>query len=261
MGFLFALPRPTWLIYRMHLGTILGSRRTLTGIALVAIPPLLAFLAAQLAPDRRTGEEIFAALSAFLLIQFIVPMLGVTLGVGVIADEAEQRTITYPFTRPIPRAALFLGRWLATLTSVLILVGASGLGLAVCASMREGAADPEVVTTVLGTALLGAGIYSLGAAVIGSVAKRGLVIALGYAFAIEILMANIPGSSQKLTVQYHLRSIFVDPELRLWQRLDMTELTTFLEPSEALSKLLFIAAGLVVFGCWNVTRKQFVLSA
>ncbi|MEM9801101.1 MAG: ABC transporter permease subunit [Planctomycetota bacterium] len=261
MGYVTESVRATWLVFRMHLATIAGSRRTLAGIVLAAIPPLLATLAARFAPSDATGGEIFAALGVLLLVQFVVPMLGVSLGVGAIADEAESRTITYPFTRPIPRASFFLGRWFATLVNVLGLIAASGIGLAIASSMRASPPDSEMVRSVLGAALLGGTIYSLGAAVIGILARRGLIIALGYAFAIEGLLANVPGSTQKMTVQYHLRSIFVEKDVDPWQSMDIFELSSFLPPTEALVRMAVVGALLLAFGTWAVTRKQFVLAS
>ena len=58
-----------------------------------------------------------------LYIRFIVPVLGVFYGTALIADEVEDKTITYLFTRPIPRGAVLLGKYLAYLvcTSLVVL--------------------------------------------------------------------------------------------------------------------------------------------
>ena len=38
----------------------------------------------------------------FLFLRFIVPVLGIFYGTALMADEVEDKTITYLFTRPIP---------------------------------------------------------------------------------------------------------------------------------------------------------------
>ena len=91
--------------------------------------------------------------------------------------------------------------------------------------------------------------------------KRGLVIALGYVFAVEVLLSLVPGSSQKLTVQYHLRSMFIDRDEPIWMVVEEMRLAEFLDPVEAMTKMLIVSGVLVVVGCLAVTRKQFVLSA
>jgi ABC-type transport system involved in multi-copper enzyme maturation permease subunit len=257
----FALVRATWLLFRMHLGTIFGSRRTLAGIALALIPPVLGLLAANLAPLSVSSSEIFSRLGFVLLLSFVVPMLGVSLGVGVVADEAEGRTITYPFTRPIPRPALFLGRWLATLVCVLGLVAGSTLLLAVGASFREAIPPTDIIGQLMVAALVGVAVYSLGAAVIGVLFKRGLIVALGYAFAIEVLLASLPGSSQKMTLQYYLRSIFLDGGIEGFDPGGFLDPETMADPRSSLIRIAVVAAFLLVLGVWSITRKQFVLSS
>lgn len=261
MDYPFALVRATWLLFRMHLGTIFGSRRTLGGIALALIPPVLGILAATLAPEKVPGREIFGSLGYHLLLSFVVPMLGVSMGVGVVADEAEGRTITYPFTRPIPRPALFLGRWLATLVCVLGLIAGSVLLLAAAAATRDGFPPTEVVLRVLKASLLGGAIYSLGAGVVGILFKRGLIVALGYSFAVELLLANLPGSSQKVTLQYYLRSIVLEGGLDDFNPGPFTTLENMAQPADALMRLCVTGAIMLAIGVWAIRRKQFVLSS
>ena len=57
-----------------------------------------------------------------LFLRFIVPVLGVFYGTSLIADEVEDKTITYLFTRPISRGAVVLGKYLAYLVCVTAVV-------------------------------------------------------------------------------------------------------------------------------------------
>src|SRR5438046_10234760 len=58
----------------------------------------------------------------FLYIRFIVPVLGVFYGTSLIADEVDDKTITYLFTRPIPRSAVLFGKYLAYLACTVLLI-------------------------------------------------------------------------------------------------------------------------------------------
>jgi len=261
MSLITELPRATWLIFRMHLATTAGSRRALAGILFGAIPPLFAFLATRLGATGESGETIFMYLGVLLLLQVVAPALGVFLGIGAIADETEARTITYPFTRPIPRAAVFLGRWLASLVVLSTLLLGSGLAMAAATSGAAEPPAPDTVRDLLSTTLVAGLLYSLGAAVIGVLFKRGQVIALGYAFAFEVLLANVPGSAQKLSLQFYLRSLFVDAEGAAWRSLELFERGEFLTPDAAALRIAITGAVLVLVGCFAVTRKQFVLSS
>ena len=68
------------------------------------------------------GAAIFGMMIWLLYIRFIVPVLGVFYGTALIADEVEDKTITYLFTRPIPRSAVLLGKYLAYLACTVLLV-------------------------------------------------------------------------------------------------------------------------------------------
>ena len=254
------LLRGAWLIFRMHLGTVVGSRRTLAALVLAAAPVVITALASNFGPDDISGETFFVNIGLILALGFSVPLLSVSLGVGVVASEAEGRTITYPFTRPIPRASLFLGRWLASLTLLAFLVGGCVLGMAMAANLRSPVPERDV-SQFLVACLSGVTVYSLGSAVIGTLFKRGLVIALGYAFAVEVLLSIVPGSGRKLTLQHYLRSIFLEGRDGFFG-IDENIATRYLIPADdAMFRLQVTAGVLLVLGAVTVTRKQFVLSS
>ena len=53
---------------------------------------------------RMTGPAIFGLMIWVFYLRFTVPVLGVFYGTSLMADEVEDKTITYLFTRPIRRA-------------------------------------------------------------------------------------------------------------------------------------------------------------
>ncbi|MDG1051714.1 MAG: ABC transporter permease subunit [Planctomycetota bacterium] len=261
MSLITELPRATWLIFRMHLAATAASRRALSGLLFAAVPPLLAFLALTASGSGDSGVNVFMYLGVLVLLQVVAPALGVFLGIGAIADETEARTVTYPFTRPIPRASVFLGRWLASLLVLTTLLLASGAGMAAITLRASDPPSMDAVRGLLSATLIAGVLYSLGAAVIGVIFKRGQVIALGYAFAFEVMLANIPGSAQKLSLQYYLRSLFVGSENADWRSLAVFQKSEFLTTADSAERLLATTVILLVIGCVTVTRKQFVLSS
>ena len=57
-----------------------------------------------------------------IYVRFLVPVLGVFYGTSLIADEIEDKTLTYLFTRPIQRAAVIIGKYLAYLVCTVLLL-------------------------------------------------------------------------------------------------------------------------------------------
>src|SRR5262245_39816913 len=140
-------------IFDLSLGQMLWSRRSVF-LAIMVIGPIvlatmLHFIIAIQANNtpringaRIGGATIFGFMIWWLYIYVIVPVLGVFYGTSLIADEVDDKTITYLFVRPIPRAAVLIGKYLAYLvcTTLLILpsvvivyflivpIGAGGIG-------------------------------------------------------------------------------------------------------------------------------------
>src|SRR5436309_15484376 len=107
-------------IFDLSLGEMLWSRRSVFLGILLGGPVLLAALIAVLTRTSLGafringaavgGASIFGMIIWLLYIRFILPILGVFYGTSLIADEVDDKTITYLFTRPIPRSAVLLGK-------------------------------------------------------------------------------------------------------------------------------------------------------
>ena len=82
------------------------------------------------------------------------------------------------------------------------------------------------------------------------------MIALGYAFAIEVLLSIVPGSGRKLTLQHYLRSIFLEGRDGFFG-IDENIATRFLMPADdAMFRLCLIAGVLVVIGTVTVSGNS-----
>src|SRR5689334_9211804 len=71
---------------------------------------------------RMGGPALFGLMVWGLYLRFVVPVLGVFYGTALIADEIDDKTITYLFTRPIPRSSILFGKYLAFLVCTVLLV-------------------------------------------------------------------------------------------------------------------------------------------
>ena len=120
-------------IFDLSLGQMLWSRRSIFLALVVGGPVLLAVVVRVLAavvPNSSLringalvgGPSIFGMMIWLLYVRFIVPVLGVFYGTALIADEVDDKTITYLFTRPIPRGAVLIGKYLAYLACTVLLI-------------------------------------------------------------------------------------------------------------------------------------------
>src|SRR5207248_8298330 len=119
-------------VFDLSLGQMLWSRRSVFLALLLGGPVFLAIALRVVDMLHRSGFQvngaqiggsaIFGMMIWLLFIRFIVPVLGVFYGTSLIADEVDDKTITYLFTRPIPRSAVLLGKYFAYLTCTILLV-------------------------------------------------------------------------------------------------------------------------------------------
>lgn len=257
--------RATWILFLAHLRRTALSRRALLCLALVLIPVGVAFLISRVAPED--AEVPAAAIGYLLVVQTIVPIIGIILGAAVVSEEIEDRTISYLLARPIPRPAILLGRWLATVLVIGVLLAASSwVVVTLLASVTAG--DPEHAvpagfrTRLVLVVIAGGYAYSAVSAALGAWLKRPVLIGLGYTFAVEGFFANLPGSNQSLTIQYYLKSFLMADEPALIERysgwLVRTELAA---PFEAARTLLVVGVVALALGSWILSRRQFVLPA
>ena len=209
-------------IFELSLGQMLWSRRSVFLGLLLGFPVLLAFalrtidamyragLWRQINGVRVGGAAIFGLMIWLLYIRFIVPVLGVFYGTSLIADEVDDKTITYLFTRPIPRSAVLLGKYLAYLvcTTLLVLpsvmlvfflivpIGGGSIGAAFPALLRD-----------FGMLAIGLAAYGALFAYVGARVKRPLVTGLVFAFGWEPAVMLFPGYLKRLTIAYYLQAL------------------------------------------------------
>src|ERR687895_2623650 len=119
-------------VFELSLGEMLWSKRTIFMALVVGGPVVLAIVARLLQESgvpalrvngvRVGGAGIFGMMIWVLFVRFIVPVLGVFYGTALVADEVEDKTITYLFTRPIQRGAVLVGKYLAYLVCTTLVV-------------------------------------------------------------------------------------------------------------------------------------------
>jgi ABC-2 type transport system permease protein len=206
-------------IFDLSLGQMLWSRRAVFLAILVGGPVVLSLAirvisTLNLGPPRQgmrlSGEALFGLMIWLLYIRFIVPVLGVFYGTSLIADEIDDKTITYLFTRPIPRAAVLFGKYLAYLVcTTLIVLPSVVLVYFLIVPIRGGSIGGSFPSLAADLGMLAVGLASYGAlfGLVGARLKRPLVIGLVFAFGWEPAVLLFPGYLKRLTVAYYLQSL------------------------------------------------------
>lgn len=268
-------------VFDLSVSEMLWSRRTIFMALIVGAPVLISLvlrllvgLGAPLLDNqdvsregvrttlRMTGPGIFGLMIWIFYLRFTVPVLGVFYGTSLIADEVEDKTITYLFTRPIPKGAVLVGKYLAYLACTFFVVLPSVvLVYLLIVPMRGtlGGSFPDLIKDLMLLAI-GLAVYGAVFAFIGARFKRPLLVGLIFIFGWEQMALAFPGYLKKFTVAYYLQGMVPhampnDNVLSLIQGI-------FRESPGLVESLIWLAVILAVF-LWgaavSVERKEYVL--
>jgi ABC-type transport system involved in multi-copper enzyme maturation permease subunit len=207
-------------IFDLSLGQMLWSRRSVFLAVLLGGPVLLAAILRIVDTLHASGfrvngaavggSTIFGMMIWLLFIRFIVPVLGVFYGTALIADEVEDKTITYLFTRPIPRGAVLAGKYLAYLACTVLLILPSVVIVFFLMVPMGGSGVASAFPSLLADlGMLAAGLAAYGAvfAWVGARVRRPLVAGLVFVLGWEPGVLLFPGYLKRLTVAYYLQAL------------------------------------------------------
>lgn len=203
-------------IFDLSVGEMLWSRRTIFMGLVVGAPVVIALivrflfeLGAFRVNATMNGPAFFGAVIWVLYLRVIVPVLGVFYGTSLIADEVEDKTITYLFTRPIPRGAVLVGKYIAYLVCTVFVVLPSVVVVYLAVVPMGGRLGSSFIDLVKDLVLLALGLCVYGAvfAFVGARFKRPLLAGLIFAFGWEQAALAIPGYLKKWTVAYYLQAL------------------------------------------------------
>ena len=267
-------------IYNLSLGQMLWSRRTVFMAFIVGGPVAVALiLRALVAMDLMTargviegrpvtvdGPVIFGLMIWGFYLRLAVPLLGMFYGTALIADEVEDKTITYLFTRPVSRGAVLVGKYLAYLgcTGLVVLPSVMLVFFLVVPLLGGsiGAGFPSLLKD-LGLLAVGLAVYGAVFALVGAWFKRPLLTGLVFIFLWEPIVVVVPGYMKRFTVSYYLQGLVphampqdgvVTSILAILQAFDVM-------PSAAASLmgLVVILLGGLSLAIWLVERREYVL--
>jgi ABC-2 type transport system permease protein len=257
-------------IFDLSLSEMLWSRRTIFMMLVVGAPVVIALLlrfflalgAPILEGSRMAGPGIFGLMMWVFYLRFTVPVLGVFYGTALMADEVEDKTITYLFTRPIRRGAVLFGKYLAYLACTIFVVLPSVVLVYLLVVPIKGSLGGSFIDLVkdLGLLALGLAVYGALFAFIGAKFKRPLLIGLIFIFGWEQAALAFPGYLKRFTIAYYVQGL-VPHAMPNNNTISLIQ-GIFRESPGLFSSLAWLAVilvGFVALAAWVVERREYVL--
>lgn len=244
-------------------------RRRLVFIGLAGLLPLV-----LVAIWRGWGMETFDASAVFsnlvgtVYLGGLVYLVGLAFGVPTVHDEVEGRTITYLFTRPVSKIAVYAGRLAAVqLLGGVVLAFSLVVCFAVMVAGNTSALSVEFVKVyvnhvwliLLATVVL-TGLFSI----FGVLFKKPLMWGFFYWVIWEGVVSKAPGRMQTWTLDFHLRNLMMrddDVQSSVIQMLrDLLVESPEISPWTSLAVLIGALVAFVSLGGWFFARKQYVIN-
>ncbi len=188
------------------------SRRTIWMLLLSLVPVGMAVLLLLIKPLLvKQGAELaslFAPVSFYFYLHFLLPLLAIFIGTAIIADEVEDRTLPYLLTRPVSRAVIMISKLLAgCITAGLILFISLGMTFTVMvlpSNPGKWFSEIPVLFRSGGVLLAGLLVYVPLFALLGALLKRPVLAGLFFTFGWESSVSFFPGNVKLFTIAHYL---------------------------------------------------------
>jgi ABC-2 type transport system permease protein len=188
-----------------------GRRLLILGL-LYTLPCALVILLRSL-PHPPSTDALEYSLVFNLLPHGLAPLTALLYAAGMIQDEVEEQTLTYLLLRTMPRWALYVTKFLATVCVTTVLIAIATLVLYVTIYWGTPELWAEVMPTrafrtvgILALAQVG---YCALFGFLGLFARRSLIAGVVYIVSVEGLLANLDFVVRSLTIVHYVRILFL----------------------------------------------------
>ena len=225
----------------------------------VAVAMIIKFNQAFSEGHSLDGIYLFTNIIMLFYLQLIILILALFFGTSVCAEEVEGKTLPYLLTRPIPKSAIVVGKYVAY---TVIVIGMVSLGLLFSfAVLNIGhLLDGALYLTLFrygGVLILGIIAYTAFFTFFGSFLRRSIFFGLLFSFGWENVIQYFPGSTQRFAIVHYLKSFLPASSSGRF-----SFLTFRLEPTKpaiALLLLFLITAGFLALACLLFSLKEYIL--
>ncbi len=166
-----------------------------------------AVLGAWRAALEHSGFLVFAAFVVYsIFLSFLLPLWSLSFATEALGSERESRSLLWLLSRPLPRPAIYLAKYVA------LLPWAIGLNVGGFAVLCLAAGSPGLMAlrlfwpAVVGATFCFCALFHLMAALF----RRAAVIAIVYSFFLETILGNMPGYLKRVSIGFYTRCIMFD---------------------------------------------------
>ncbi|MCS6852018.1 MAG: ABC transporter permease [Gemmataceae bacterium] len=255
VGLTTAAGRWTMSHWRWPRGQGLTYAQTLDVLTVAAPPSGQAIVAAWRAGLDVSGLYVFSTALVFsVFLSFLLPLWSLSFAVEAVGSERDEGTLIWLLSRPLPRWAIYLGKFLALLPWNLGLnLGGFGL-ICLAAGLPGRLAFGLYWPAVLAGSLAFASLFHL----MGSCFRRSAVVALAYSFFLETILGNMPGYMKRISIGFYVRCLMLDAAGDFGVPPERPSIFLPVTPETAWAVLGSLTVLLLVVGMAIFARREYV---
>jgi ABC-type transport system involved in multi-copper enzyme maturation permease subunit len=221
-------------------------------------PPAASLGAAVTGASRaileQSGVFVFSSYVVFsVFLSFLLPIWSLSFATEAMGGEREDRNLVWLLTRPLPRPAIYLGKFVALLPWSL------GLNLGGFALMCLAAGRPGPVAfrlywpAVLGATLAFSALFHL----MGTCFPRAAVVGIVYCFFLETVLGSMPGYMKRVSIGFYARCLMFESAEGYGVRPTNRAIYLPVDGTTAWSVLLGVTVLLLVVGIVVFSRAEY----
>ena len=150
---------------------------------------------------------VFSRWVVFAIFQsFLLPLWTLSFATDAIGNERESRTLIWLFTRPMPKPAIYLAKYVAALPWCLGLNLLGFLGICLAAGEPGRLALRLFWPAVFWGTIAFAALFHL----IAAAFRRPAIVGLIYSFFFETLVGDLPGDLKRMSLSFYIRSLMFE---------------------------------------------------
>jgi hypothetical protein len=198
---------------------------------------------------QQSGLYVYSTSFVFgVFVSFLMPIWCLSFATEALGAEREGSSLVWLLTRPLPRFAIYLAKFVALLPWGLGL-NLGGFALVCLAAGRPGR---QALTLYWPAVFWGTLAFCALFHLMGAWFRRAAVVAIAYSFFLETLLGNMPGYMKRVSIGFYTRCMMFDAALDYGVEPDKPSVYLPVDGGTAMWMLagltvLFLALGMIVF--------------
>jgi len=202
---------------------------------------------------HESGFIVFSSVIFSIFLSFLLPIWSLSFATEALGAEREGSSLLWLLSRPLPRPAIYLAKFVALLPWALAL-NVGGFGLLCLAAGRPGTLAFRLFwPAVFWATLAFCALFHL----MGAWFRRAAIVAIIYSFFLETVLGNMPGYMKRVSIGFYTRCMMFDAAQGHGLQPEKPSIYVPVDGTTALGVLIGLTFVLLVIGMVVFSRSEY----